>query len=120
MSYIYEINGILHSGSTQPADGITFIKDPIYPEDRLFRGAWKMGVDKVQTDLPLAQEIAHDKRRIHRDNLFAPLDVLSTIPAQAVQAEADRQVIRNTDAQLQIDISNVVDEASLRALVVGL
>lgn len=65
----------------------------------------------IQVDILKAKEIAHDKRRAARAAEFAPLDIQTTIPAMAEQAEAKRQEIRDKyDAiQTQIDEANTVD-----------
>ena len=66
----------------------------------------------MKVNLEKAKEIAHDKRRVVRAEKFAPLDVKATIPSEADQAEADRQVVRDEDAALQIKLSDAatVDE----------
>jgi len=65
----------------------------------------------IQVDILKAKEIAHDKRRAARAAEFAPLDIQTTIPAMAEQAEAKRAEIRDKyDAiQTQIDEANTVD-----------
>lgn len=105
-------------------DGGYFREQPQYnaevtefPEDRLFRGAWRLVNDALATDLPLAKEIAHDKRRRERAEAFAPLDIGATIPSKATQAEAARQVIRDADAIKQAAIDGAVDETELRGLL---
>lgn len=79
------------------------------PSDRTFRGAW--GYD-LKVNLEKAREIAHAKRRAARDAEMAPLDIQSTIPAKAAQAEAARQAIRDKYAVMQqrIDAASTLDE----------
>lgn len=98
-------------------EGATYAEVFEFPEDRLFRGAWRLVNDALATDLPLAKEIAHDKRRRERAEAFAPLDIEATIPSKATQAEAARQVIRDADAIKQAAIDGAVDEAELRGLL---
>ena len=59
-----------------------------------------------------AKAIAHDIRRAARAEEFKPLDVKATIPAEAAEAEAARQAIRDKHAQIQADIdaATTVDE----------
>ena len=100
-------------------EGITpdAIDDADLPADRMFRNAWVKDGAGVKTDLPKAKEITHVKRRAHRDELFAPLDVQVTIPAQADKAEADRVIIRDADDELQLQIDGVTTEAALRTVI---
>lgn len=87
--------------------------------DKTFRSAFKKGTNfSVDIDLLKAQLIAHDFRRKKRAADFAPLDTKATIPAELAQAEADRQIIRTKDAQLQIDIDNAFDDVTLKQLMI--
>jgi hypothetical protein len=85
--------------------------------DKVFRGAWEIQGTSLVTGLPKAKLIAHEKRRDERAVLFAPLDIKATIPSEANQAEADRQVIRDADDIKQIDIDDAVDEDILRGVM---
>jgi hypothetical protein len=89
----------------------------ILPIDRTFRNAWVKDTVGMKTDLPKAQEIAHEKRRMDRAELFRPLDIEVTIPPMATEAEAKRQLIRDADAQKQIDIDNAATVDELKLLV---
>jgi hypothetical protein len=102
--------------STVP-EGATYSEVTNFPEDRLFRGAWKLLNSELVTDLPEAKVIAHEKRREERAVAFKPLDVEATIPALATQAEAARQVIRDADDAKQIAIDDAVDEDILRGVM---
>ena len=84
------------------------------PAARTFRGAWKKNGAAVDTDMPMAKEIAHDMRRIKRDEEFAPIDIKATIPSESAAAEMTRQVIRDKYAAIQVDIdgASTVDELS--------
>ena len=66
----------------------------------------------IKIDLDKAKEIAHTKRREARTAEFTTLDMQSTIPALAVEAEEKRQVVRDKYAtvQTEIDSSSNVDE----------
>jgi 3-methyladenine DNA glycosylase Tag len=59
-----------------------------------------------------AKNIAHEKRRMARAAEFTPLDIKATIPSEAVEAEADRQIVRDKYAEIQTAINNAetVDE----------
>ncbi|NWK62807.1 hypothetical protein HYI12_09515 [Acinetobacter sp. SwsAc3] len=65
----------------------------------------------IQVDILKAKEIAHEKRRAARALEFAPLDIQTTIPAMAEQAETKRAEIRDkyAEIQVQIDEANSVD-----------
>ena len=66
----------------------------------------------ITINLDKAKLIGHDMRRAARAEEFKPLDVQATIPSQAAQAEAARQVIRDkyAEMQAQIDAATTPDE----------
>ena len=66
----------------------------------------------ITINIDKAKAIAHDTRRVARAEEFKPLDVKATIPAEAAEAEAARQAIRDKHAQIQADIdaATTVDE----------
>ena len=66
----------------------------------------------ITINIDKAKAIAHDIRRVARVEEFKPLDVKATIPAEAAEAEAARQAIRDKYAQIQADIdaATTVDE----------
>ena len=66
----------------------------------------------ITINVDKAKSIAHEKRRIARTNEFTPLDIKATIPSEATVAEADRQIIRDKYAEIQIGInsSTTIDE----------
>ena len=72
---------------------------------------------RVVVDLNKAKEIAHNTRRQVRNEKFAPLDIKATIPAEAVAAEAARQVIREEDALLQTSMDNASSAEELKLLL---
>ena len=81
------------------------------PSDRYFRNAWVMGDCCVEHDLDKCKEIGHDRRRQQRAEEFAPYDevIMKQIPgADAVEAEAKRQEIRDKYALIQ----DVIEGAS--------
>jgi hypothetical protein len=71
----------------------------------------------IKIDMTKAKDIAHEKRRAARAEEFAPLDIKATIPAEAAEAEAARQAIREKYAtlQAQMDAAQTADE--LKALL---
>ena len=88
------------------------------PSDRTFRGAWVMGDCCIEHDLGKCKEIGHHKRRTMRAEEFAPFDeiIAKQIPgADAAEAEANRQTIREkyTDIQLAIDAASDPDAIKL-------
>lgn len=66
----------------------------------------------ITVNIDKAKAIAHDVRRAARAEEFKPLDVKATIPSEAAQAEAARQVIRDKYAEMQaaIDAATTTDE----------
>lgn len=66
----------------------------------------------IGINLDKAKDIAHRARRRARDAAFAPLDIKATIRAEAKAAEAARQHIRDSDADLQdrIDAADHADQ----------
>jgi|15BtaG_2_1085339.scaffolds.fasta_scaffold69418_2 hypothetical protein len=64
-----------------------------------------------------AREIANAARREARAKKFAPLDIEATIPGLAESAEAQRQTIREHDAQLQQLIAEATTPETLKTLV---
>jgi hypothetical protein len=71
----------------------------------------------ITINLDKAKEIAHDKRRAARAEEFAPLDIKATIPAEAEDAEAARQVVRDKYATIQTNIDSAADVDALKAIV---
>ena len=74
----------------------------------------------IVIDLNKAKNISHEKRRAARSVEFAPLDVKATIPSEAAQAEADRQLVRDKYATLQTQIDAAADVDALKTVVAGL
>lgn len=92
------------------------------PADRLFRPAWKQETDGSCVECPVkTKDVAHDIRRAVRAAKFAPHDELiaKQIPGMAEEAEAQRQVIRDADAAVQVEIDACTDVAELRAAVLA-
>lgn len=66
----------------------------------------------IVINLDKAKAIGHEIRRAKRTDEFKPLDIKATIPSEAVAAEAERQVIREKYAAIQvgIDAAETTDE----------
>lgn len=71
----------------------------------------------ITVNMDKAKDIAHEKRRAVRNKKFAPLDIKATIPVEAEAAEAARQVIREEDAQLQVQMDSAMTPEELKALL---
>ena len=71
----------------------------------------------ITINMTKAKVIAHESRRTVRNAAFAPLDIKATIPAEATQAEADRDIIRVADAALQVSMDAASDADTLKALM---
>lgn len=74
----------------------------------------------IQVDILKAKEIAHEKRRAARALELAPLDIQTTIPAMAEQAEAKRAEIRNKYAAIQSQINEVNSVDALKDIITQL
>jgi hypothetical protein len=89
------------------------------PSDRTFRNAWVIGMDGcVEHDLDQCRAIGHDKRRAARTEAFAPFDeiIAKQIPgADAAEAEAARQSIRDKYAEVQVAIDAAADPDAIKA-----
>jgi hypothetical protein len=66
----------------------------------------------ITVNIDKAKAIAHDARRTARSAEFAPLDVLATVPSEAVSAEQARELIRAkyADKQVAIDAATTVEQ----------
>jgi hypothetical protein len=74
----------------------------------------------INVNLTKAKTIAHDMRRAKRAKEFEPHDevISKQIPgADATEAEAARQVIRDKYAVVQTDIEAATDVDSLKVVV---
>lgn len=103
-----------------PADWIIKGYDKEMPIDRLFRPAWAWDGFGIISNMSIAREIAHAKRRQKRDVDFAPYDrvISKQIPGDDQDAaESARQSIRVIDAAIQAEIDAVTTEQDLRLLM---
>jgi len=92
------------------------------PSDRTFRNAWVIGDGCVEHDLDQCRAIGHDKRRAARTEAFAPFDeiIAKQIPgADAAEAEAARQQIRNKYADVQVAIDAAADPDEIKAALMA-
>lgn len=82
------------------------------PTDRLFRDAWEITNEQISANVLKSKNIAHILRREMRDVEFAPLDIESTIPSKAQQAEAKRESVRLKYELMQgkIDSSATIED----------
>lgn len=74
----------------------------------------------ITINLEKAQEIAHQKRRIRRDELFKPHDdvIAKQIPGSDTDtAEAARASIRTQDNAVQTSINTATDEVELKTIL---
>lgn len=74
----------------------------------------------IQVDLNKAKEIAHDKRRVVREQELKPLDVQATIPMYVEQAELERQVVRDKYAVIQDLIDQAESVEDLKKVIEGI
>jgi hypothetical protein len=74
----------------------------------------------ITVNITKARDIAHQMRRAARAAEFAPLDIQATIPAQAAQTEAERQLIRDKYAAMQADIEASATPDAIKEAVANL
>lgn len=103
----------LPEGSTN----ITITDSTVLPEDSLFWDSWSIVNSVVMENITIAKEFSHNIRRRYRDREFLPWDRKVTIPSEAAAAEAERELIRQKYAQIQIDIDAASDMTMLRTVV---
>ena len=87
------------------------------PSDRFFRNAWVADGADVAVNLDKAKAIGHDHRRTMRSEEFVPFDeiIAKQIPgADAAEAEANRQAIREKYAIIQDAIDAASDPDSIK------
>ena len=87
------------------------------PSDRYFRNAWIADGAAVAVDLGKAKDIGHDIRRTMRAEEFQPFDeiIAKQIPgADAAEAEANRQAIRDKYAEIQLAINAASDPDAIK------
>ena len=87
------------------------------PSDRFFRNAWVADGAAVAVDLGKAKDIGHDIRRQQRAEEFQPFDeiIAKQIPgADALEAEANRQAIREKYADIQLAINAASDPDAIK------
>ncbi len=68
----------------------------------------------ITVNLSKAKQVAHNYRRQDRDAKMAPLDLKATIPSEAPAAEAEREVIRLHNADVQEAIDTATNESSVK------
>lgn len=74
----------------------------------------------IQINLNKSKEIAHNKRRIARDEEFKPYDevIMKQIPGNNLaNAEAERQKIRDRYAKMQNDIDSAKSPEELKKIL---
>lgn len=101
------------------ATDLTIMDSADVPGDRLFYSAWQLESTQVVEDLALAKSQSHVYRRQARDKEFEPWDRKVTVPSEATAAEAQRQVIRDKYAQIQVDIDAASNTQELRTIISG-
>jgi hypothetical protein len=98
-----------------PGTAYLIVPREALPADRSYRDAWRHDEGAISVDVPKARDIAHERRRLLREEEFAPLDkiIAAQIPgADAVAAEASRALIRvkYADMQTAIDAASTPEE----------
>ena len=105
-------------------EGVAYeiVEEADIPSDRTFRNAWVANGAAVEVDLDKARDIGHDIRRTQRAEEFKPFDdiIAKQIPgADASEAEASRQAIRDKYAQVQAAINAASDPEEIKAALGG-
>ena len=71
----------------------------------------------ISINIEKARAIAHEIRRAARAEEFKPLDAKATIPAEAAEAEAARQAVRDKYALMQEKIDQAKTPDELKRLI---
>ena len=103
-------------------EGTTFdIVDTVdVPSDRTFRNAWDINASAIVTDMPKAKVIAHDMRRLMRDEEMAPYDdlIMKQVPGtNPGQAEAARAQLRTKYETMQTDVDAATTPDELKTIL---
>ena len=102
------------SGSTYEIVDIASI-----PSDRTFRGAWRKGAGKVDTDLPTAKLIAHEKRRAKRSEEYMVVDADNMNVLVSPAAQTQRNAIGIKYDIIQAKLQDSTSVALLKTHMVG-
>ena len=70
----------------------------------------------IKINLDKAKNLTHEVRRKAREKEFKPWDIKATIPAEAENAEAERQKIRDNYATIQNNIDACGTEEELKTI----
>jgi len=71
----------------------------------------------ITINIDKAKNIGHEMRRAKRTVEFAPLDIKTTIPSEAVAAEAARQAVREKYALIQTEIDSASNISEVKLIV---
>tara|TARA_R100000005_G_C4929293_1_gene159025 strand:+ start:451 stop:870 length:420 start_codon:yes stop_codon:yes gene_type:complete len=94
------------------------VEDTVIPADKTFRNAWRKDGATIVENLEAAKEIAHDKRRMAREEEFKPHDelIMKQIPgADNEAAEASRAAIRTKYQTMQTAIDAATTTAAIKS-----
>ena len=70
----------------------------------------------IKINLDKAKNLTHEIRREAREKELKPWDIKATIPAEAENAEAERQKIRDNYATIQNNIDACDNEEELKTI----
>jgi len=112
------IDLILLKDIPKDAKDVKVVEDADIPKDRTFRDALRQSGETMSHDLKECKNIAHTHRRERRAYEFEPLDIKVTIPNEAVEAEAQRQSIRDKHEALQAEIDAASTPEDIKAILV--
>lgn len=71
----------------------------------------------ITINMGKAKAIGHGMRRAARAEEFKPLDIKATIPSESVAAEAERRVVREKYAVMQVQIDAATTPAEIKEAV---
>ena len=119
MPYVYtQDNGLLACCSTNFDGNCRFVES--LPDSVFDNRSWKEANGRVEVDPASAKEQVHESRRRWREIQFTPHDeiISKQIPGKsAVAAEGARQIIRDDDAAMQLQIDACETTEDLRSLL---
>jgi hypothetical protein len=119
--------GIVAYGQSVAPEGVTSVLadttdmpgDNPNEYDKTFRGAFKKGPNlSIDVSMPMAKDIAHNKRRVKRDAQYSSVDGGSMYSQLSIAGQTKRDAIKMQDDKMQISIDGDLDDAELKQLMI--
>ena len=107
------------AGRAVPRDAVDIMvcEDSDIPQDRTFRGAWRLAGGKVVVDMPLARAIKLERIRAERNRRLEATDKdVAKLDGDPVPAslKARRQALRDLPQTIQAELDAIDQPATLK------